>query len=76
MLMCCPVFLHSDPIIMTEVHQAVDFMLSLMKSNGNIAPAMDEVMGQYTRPESEELVHWCHGGPGKQKLIITFRCLI
>jgi hypothetical protein len=56
-------FLQSDPAIDQDVHQTVDFMLGLMQNNGNFAPAMDEV--GTPRPEGEQLVHWCHGAPGK-----------
>lgn len=62
MMLSCPDFLKSDPSAEQDVHLAVDFMLSLMQSNGNIAPGMDEV--KHRRPEGEELVHWCHGAPG------------
>lgn len=68
MLLHFPSFLKADPTAENEVRAAVDFMLSLMQPNGNIAPAMDEVPGMRgarQRPESEELVHWCHGAPGE-----------
>ena len=65
MLLHFPEFLRSDPAIESEVHTTVDFILSLMQGNGNIAPAMDEVLGQQVRPADEELVHWCHGAPGE-----------
>ena len=64
MLLCTPDYLKSNPQIETTVRAAVDFMLGLQQPNGNIAPAMDEAYGRYQRPTSEELVHWCHGGPG------------
>lgn len=63
MLLCFPDFVKSAPGVEQEVKASVDFMLSLMQPNGNIAPAMDEVHSR-DRPESEELVHWCHGAPG------------
>ena len=65
MLLNFPDFVKSDPAVEKDIKDSVDFMISLMKPNGNIAPAMDEVFGQNQRPDSEELVHWCHGGPGK-----------
>lgn len=68
-LLCIPEFLQSDPSAEEDVRGAVDFLLRIEQPNCNYAPAMDEVnMGQ-KRPESEELVHWCHGAPG---VIYTF----
>jgi len=64
MLLSCSEFIKSDPDAEREIRASVDFMLSLMQPNGNIPPAMDEV-GSHRRPASEELVHWCHGAPGK-----------
>lgn len=76
MLLSCPDFLKSDPSAEQDVHLAVEFMLSLMQSNGNIAPAVDEV--KHRRPEEEELVHWCHGAPGNGAQVanekVTVRC--
>ncbi|XP_074656099.1 lanC-like protein 3 [Tubulanus polymorphus] len=62
MILNCPEFLTANPQALNDVHQTVDFMISLMQPNGNIAPAMDEL--RKPRPESEELIHWCHGAPG------------
>jgi len=64
MLLYFPSFYKSDPNIEQELRASVDFMISIMQPNGNIAPAMDEVTGHHKRSESDELVHWCHGGPG------------
>ncbi len=64
MLLSVPDFLSTDSDVEAVVRAAVDFMLTLQQPNGNIAPALDEVFGGYKRPASEELVHWCHGGPG------------
>ena len=39
----------------------------LQTASGNFPCAMDEVPGMpgaRLRPDSEELVHWCHGAPG------------
>jgi len=63
MLLSCPHFLSSDPSAHQYVRASVDFMLALMQSNGNIPPAMDEVESSQ-RGAEDELVHWCHGGPG------------
>lgn len=64
-LLCIPEFFKAHPSAEEDVRAAVDFMLSIEQPNCNYAPAMDEVnMGQ-KRPASEELVHWCHGAPGK-----------
>ena len=72
MLLSFPEFYKSDVSIEGDIRASVDFMLSIMQPNGNIAPAVDE-LGQGGRPESEELLHWCHGAPGK--LLILFMLL-
>lgn len=61
MLLSFPSILKSNPAWEGVVKQSVDFLLSL-EQNSNYPPAMDEV--SHKRPESEELVHWCHGAPG------------
>ncbi len=76
MLLCFPEFLDSDPSTEALVHQTVDFMLGLQQPNGNIAPAMDEVSGRMVRPPDEELVHWCHGGPGNTGISYHFKVAI
>lgn len=43
--------------------KSVDVLLSFQTPNGNFPCAMDEV-GPNSRPEQDELVHWCHGAPG------------
>ncbi|XP_041350633.1 lanC-like protein 3 [Gigantopelta aegis] len=62
-LLCFPDFLKVDPMAEQDIRHSVDFLLSLEQPNHNYAPAMDDV-GTCTRPESQELVHWCHGAPG------------
>ena len=65
MLLSCPGFISSDKSAEKDIRATIDFMLTLMQPNGNIAPAMDEVGPRgHRRPETEELVHWCHGAPG------------
>jgi len=85
MLLSCKEFIKSHPDGERDVRASVDFMLSLMQPNGNIAPAMDEVGPRaHRRPASEELVHWCHGAPGngtqfllKMSLwLVNFRCSV
>ena len=62
MLLSFPEFLKTDVESGQRVWESTEFMLGLLQQNGNIAPAMDEVV--HPRPEEEELVHWCHGAPG------------
>ncbi|XP_013400405.1 lanC-like protein 3 [Lingula anatina] len=64
MLLSFPEFVKSDEAAAQDIKNSVDFLLSIKQPNGNYATAMDEVNGSYQRPESEELVHWCHGAPG------------
>ena len=73
MLLSCGEFMKSDRDAARDVRASVDFMLSLMQPNGNIAPAMDEVGPRARqRPASEELVHWCHGAPGNMQVFTQF----
>ena len=69
MLLCVPDYFKSDPAVEQDIHTTVDFMLSLQQVNGNVAPAMDEVRGQYQRSATEELIHWCHGAPGEYLIL-------
>ena len=63
MLLMFPHVLRSDASIEYDVRQSVDFLLHLSSADGNVVPAMDEVGSDARGPENE-LVHWCHGGPG------------
>jgi len=67
MLLSCTEFIKSDPNAERDVRASIDFMLSLMQPNGNVAPTMDEVGSRGRRSASDELVHWCHGAPGKSQ---------
>ena len=64
MLLSFPEILKSDPAAEQDIRRTVDFMLSL-EHDGNYPPAMDEADPRHRRPEEHELVHWCHGAPGK-----------
>ncbi|KAH9490903.1 hypothetical protein Btru_039736 [Bulinus truncatus] len=55
-------YMDSHPKEMAWVKDAVDWLLSIQQSNGNFAPALDEV--STPRSDKDELVHWCHGAPG------------
>ena len=73
MLLSFPDVLKSQPDAEKLVRSGVDFMLTLEQKNFNYPPAMDEVGAG--RPDSEELVHWCHGAPGwynKLQIIGTY----
>jgi len=73
MLLSCSEFVKSDADAERDIRASVDFLLSLMQPNGNIAPAMDEIgRGARQRPASEELVHWCHGAPGDRRISVYF----
>lgn len=63
MLLSFPDYLHSDPRAEQDIKASVDYMLSLQTRSGNFPCATDE-LGNRARPESDELVHWCHGAPG------------
>lgn len=45
---------------------SVNYILSLQQPNGNFPCATDEIRRK--RPESDELVHWCHGASGNNGL--------
>ena len=64
MLLSVPEFLRDDPVIEMEVRQSVDFLLGLMQPNGNVVASCDELNDRRRRAAEDELVHWCHGGPG------------
>ena len=57
--------LRSEPSVEGELRTCVDYMLSIMQPNGNIAPELSEALANVRRDDSAELVHWCHGGPGR-----------
>lgn len=63
MLLSFPAYLHSDPRAEQDVKASVDYLLSLQSRSGNFPCATDE-LGNRARPETDELVHWCHGAPG------------
>ncbi len=46
------------------IKDSIDFLVELQSPSGNLPCAMDEVQPFKSRPEREELVHWCHGAPG------------
>ena len=53
-------------------------MVKVMQQQGNVAPNVEECY--YARPAEHELVHWCHGAPGKgtvsyAELLLLKRCL-
>ncbi|KAL3883318.1 hypothetical protein ACJMK2_029593 [Sinanodonta woodiana] len=55
-------YLKSDPSAEHDIRLSVDYILSLKQPNFNYPAATDELTNP--RPESEELVHWCHGAAG------------
>ncbi|RZF48894.1 hypothetical protein LSTR_LSTR003274 [Laodelphax striatellus] len=63
MLLSVPEFLSAYPEAVPYLKKSVDDLLSVQTENGNFPPAMDEV-GSNSRSSDNELVHWCHGGPG------------
>lgn len=58
-----PKWLERNPEAKKFVQATVDCYLQLQTANGNFPCAMDEV--DNVRPAQDELVHWCHGAPGK-----------
>lgn len=62
-LLSFPVYLKNDPRAEEDVKASVDYLLSLQTASGNFPCATDE-LGSRSRPQSEELVHWCHGAAG------------
>ena len=53
-----------------DIKQSVNFLLQMQTSSGNFPCAMDEAPPYRPRPESEDLVHWCHGAPGMIYLLV------
>eukprot|EP00095_Tigriopus_kingsejongensis_P000498 snap_masked-scaffold367_size194084-processed-gene-0.2 protein:Tk00498 transcript:snap_masked-scaffold367_size194084-processed-gene-0.2-mRNA-1 annotation:"-like protein 3-like protein" len=63
MILSIPNYQRVDPDGLVE--QALNYLLLFQSPSGNFPCAMDELPnGGKHRPESEELVHWCHGAPG------------
>ena len=54
-----------------DIKATIDYLLNLQTPSGNFPCAMDEIPPNRTRPESEELVHWCHGAPGMIYLLVS-----
>ena len=57
-----PEYLDIDSQSDNLVKASVDFLLNLQTPEGNFPCALDEIAS--SRSEEDELVHWCHGGPG------------
>ena len=53
-----------------EIKNSVDFLLEMQTNSGNFPCAMDEAPPYRQRPESGDLVHWCHGAPGMVYLLV------
>lgn len=64
MLISTPGFLQTDPSAERDIRSAIDYLLSVQSLEGNFPSAMDEIRHKTRRPE-DELIHWCHGAPGK-----------
>lgn len=63
--MLFPDYLKANPESEQLVRSALAYMLQITPvDTGNLPSAMDEVSGQYRRPSSDILVHWCHGATG------------
>jgi len=62
-LISFPCFIEKEQKAIEEIKTCIDILISLQTTNGNFPCAMDEVNSR-KRPESDELVHWCHGAPG------------
>lgn len=57
-------FISNYPGAENDVKLSVDYLLSLQMPNGNFPCAIDELPYKLTNTD-RELVHWCHGAPGK-----------
>ena len=53
-----------------DIKHSIDFLLHMQTGSGNFPCAMDEAPPYRQRPESEDLVHWCHGAPGMVYLLV------
>ena len=63
MLLSVSQFHDTDFTIKAELRRAVDALLKLQQANGNFPASLEDM--DECRPEDDELVHWCHGAPGK-----------
>ncbi|XP_050543974.1 lanC-like protein 3 homolog [Daktulosphaira vitifoliae] len=62
-LISFPQFIETNQSAKQDIKKSIDLLVSLQTDSGNFPCAMDE-LGSLKRPESDELVHWCHGSPG------------
>ncbi|XP_008186949.1 lanC-like protein 3 homolog isoform X2 [Acyrthosiphon pisum] len=62
-LISFPCFIEKEQKAMEDIKTCIDILISLQTTSGNFPCAMDELNSR-KRPESDELVHWCHGAPG------------
>ena len=58
MLLNFPVCYSMKPDVEDDIRKSVDYILK-QESNGNFPPVNGE-----NRDDWNELIHWCHGGPG------------
>lgn len=68
MLLCVPGYVEQSSA-QPQIQATVDFLLALQSESGNFPCAMDEAPPYKSRPEKDELVHWCHGAPGMVYLL-------
>ena len=59
MLLNFPICYSGKPDVEDLIKQSVDYILQFEDQNGNYPPVPGE-----ERDDWNELVHWCHGGPG------------
>ncbi|CAH8499599.1 unnamed protein product [Dicrocoelium dendriticum] len=63
--MLFPRYFETNPNAELLVRESLAYMLQITPTNfANLPCATDEANGSYHRPESEALIHWCHGSPG------------
>ncbi|CAI6347968.1 unnamed protein product [Macrosiphum euphorbiae] len=62
-LISFPCFIEKEQKAMEDIKTCIDILITLQTTSGNFPCAMDELNSR-KRPDSDELVHWCHGAPG------------
>lgn len=63
-LISFPQFIEKESQARQDIKKCIDKFVSLQTSNGNFPTRILEP-GEKQRLEEDELVHWCHGAPGK-----------
>lgn len=63
-LISFPQYIEVEQQARDDIKKCIDQFITLQTTNGNF-PTRILKYGEKQRSEEDELVHWCHGAPGK-----------